>query len=194
MNNFSEADHPRGGNPNNPGQFSAKTHKEAECSLGDENIPLAGLNTNERIELAEDSNAPGQKGMLPMDNSNFGKNRYQGAVGITVTEDTQFFAPGNISQTRPWTGTIGDLCKYRAIDGILSTIETMQEDDRLPDKREDEDFDGYWVEDILDRLTWSDLEHIFDDPNVVALDHNGNHQDRRAELPSATNEDGDSDC
>ena len=36
MSTFNEADHPRGGNPGNPGQFSAKTHKEAECSLDDE--------------------------------------------------------------------------------------------------------------------------------------------------------------
>ena len=35
MNTFREADHPRGGNPNNPGQFAHKTHKEAECSLDD---------------------------------------------------------------------------------------------------------------------------------------------------------------
>ena len=35
MNTFNEADHPRGGNPGNPGQFSVKTHKEAECGLDD---------------------------------------------------------------------------------------------------------------------------------------------------------------
>ena len=38
MNTFNESDHPRGGTPNNPGQFSAKTHKEAECSLEDEDV------------------------------------------------------------------------------------------------------------------------------------------------------------
>ena len=42
MNTFNESDHPRGGNPGNPGQFSAKTHKEAECSLDDYD-PIAGL-------------------------------------------------------------------------------------------------------------------------------------------------------
>ena len=36
MNTFNEADHPRGGNPNNPGQFAHKTLREAECSLSDE--------------------------------------------------------------------------------------------------------------------------------------------------------------
>ena len=42
MNTFREADHPRGGKPGNPGQFSVKTHKEAECSLddADPNQPL----------------------------------------------------------------------------------------------------------------------------------------------------------
>ena len=59
MNTFREADHPRGGNPGNPGQFSAKTHKEAECSLDDYD-PLEGLNVDERINLAADPNAPAE--------------------------------------------------------------------------------------------------------------------------------------
>ena len=55
MDNFNEADHPRGGNPGNPGQFSAKTHREAECSL-DDHDPLEGLSPNERVNLAADPN------------------------------------------------------------------------------------------------------------------------------------------
>ena len=39
MSTFREADHPRGGNPGNPGQFSVKTHKEAECSLDESTSP-----------------------------------------------------------------------------------------------------------------------------------------------------------
>ena len=59
MSTFREADHPRGGNPGNPGQFSAKTHKEAECSLDDYD-PLAGLNVGERRNLAKDPNTPAE--------------------------------------------------------------------------------------------------------------------------------------
>ena len=58
MNYSNEADHPRGGDPNNPGQFAYKANKEAERSLVDDNDPLAGLNIDERIELAESPDAP----------------------------------------------------------------------------------------------------------------------------------------
>ena len=37
MSTFNEADHPRGG-VSNPGQFTNKVHKEAECSLDDEEL------------------------------------------------------------------------------------------------------------------------------------------------------------
>ena len=51
MNNFNEADHPRGGNPGNPGQFSAKTHKEAECGLDGDIQP--GEVARDRAELVD---------------------------------------------------------------------------------------------------------------------------------------------